>query len=863
MFVIKRNSEEEKMQFDKITERIAALAYGLEGVDCSFVTQKVCSSIVSGMTTVEIDDYSAAVAASLITGNPQYGTLAARIAITNHHKETPKKFSECVLTLSDPTNFDGKQAIIPPYIKKFVELHKKELDKNIKNENDFKLSYFGFRTLKRSYLLKTSNKVIERYQYLLMRVAIGLYLPPESANPEHFNSSDSEEILKNVLYTYENLTNHFYTHGSPTLYNSGTTRPQMASCFLLEMENDSLKGIFSTLKNCANITKYAGGIGLAISKVRARNSYIAGTNGRSNGIVPMLGVFNASTRYIDQGGGKRKGSYAVYIEPWHADLMEFLPLRKNTGSEERKCRDLFLALWVPDLFIKKVEENGDWYLMSPDACPKLTETFGKDFERLYESYVAKKRFTQMFKARTIMKEIVRAQIETGMPYILYKDRCNELSNQKNLGCIKSSNLCAEIIEYSNGNTTAVCNLASLALCNFVKKRIEFDESLLLEDNQFGPVYRVEKDKFLKEKEFIDRYIKFSDSEYELTQPQSTYFLYLLVKNKQPSSYLSFFDFERLKKAVSSLVFNLNKAIDHSFYVSEKIAKDNQSTRPLGIGVSGLASLFLHMRLSFDSEQANELSNKIFETIYFVALKTSCSLAKKEGPYQFFRGSPYSEGLFHFEFETSIKLPKANLTQDWESLRKEIKMNGLRNSLFTALMPTASTAQILGVSEAFEPITSNLYARRVLAGDFVCVNPFLVEDLVALGVYNEEMKKFLIKEEGSLKNAKAVPNQLKKVYRTVWEIPQKTLLRMAAQRQNFIDQSQSMNVFMKDAAIKKVVSMLMFGWKNGLKTGLYYLRTHAATEALKFTLKQTKEVKVDINKEDTLDANEQVCLSCSA
>ncbi|KAJ1983694.1 ribonucleotide-diphosphate reductase subunit rnr1 [Dimargaris verticillata] len=755
MFVVKRDGRQEKVAFDKITARVVKLCYGLDTnhVDPPAVAQKVITGVYQGVSTAELDNLAAETAAYLTTKHPDYSILAARIAISNLHKETRKQFSQTVEDLYhyvNPRN-NKPSPMISDNIYRIIMANADRLNSAIIYDRDFNYNFFGFKTLERSYLLRINGKVAERPQHMLMRVAVGIH----------------EEDIDAAIETYNLMSEKYFTHASPTLFNSGTPHPQLSSCFLLTMKDDSIDGIFDTLKQCAMISKTAGGIGLNIHNIRATGSYIAGTNGHSNGIIPMLRVYNNTARYVDQGGNKRPGAFAIYLEPWHPDVFEFLDLRKNHGKEENRARDLFYALWIPDLFMKRVKENADWSLFCPNEASNLHETWGDEFERLYESYEQKGLARKTVKAQKLWYAIMEAQIETGNPFMLYKDACNRKSNQQNLGTIKCSNLCTEIVEYSSAEETAVCNLASIALPSFVKDKDTYD------------------------------------------------FAYL----------------HHVTKVVTR---NLNKIIDINYYPVEECRRSNFRHRPIGIGVQGLADAFIKMRMPFDSPEAKKLNRQVFETIYHGALEASCELAAKLGPYETYEGSPVSQGTLQFDMWEGVEPTDL---WDWDELRTKIRNHGVRNSLLLAPMPTASTSQILGNNECFEPYTSNIYTRRVLAGEFQVVNPWLLRDLVDLGLWNDRMKNQIISDNGSIQNVQGIPDELKQLYKTAWEISQKVVIDMAADRGAFIDQSQSLNIFMAEADFPKLTSMHFYGWKRGLKTGMYYLRTRPAADAIKFTVDQ--------------------------
>jgi len=772
MLVIKRDGRKESVKFDKITARIDKLSYGLntDFVKTIEIAKKVIDGLYDGVSTQELDELAAETAATLTTKHPDFATLAARIAVSNLHKTTSKSFSSTMKRLYTYVNpKTGENAsLLSKEVYGVINKNAALLDSSIIYDRDFSYDYFGFKTLEKSYLLRLDGKVIERPQHMLMRVAIGI----------HMDDIDS------VLETYNLLSEKWFTHATPTLFNAGTPKPQLSSCFLLTMKEDSIDGIYDTLKQCAKISQSAGGIGLSIHNVRGTGSYIKGTNGVSNGIIPMLRNFDMTARYVDQGGGKRKGSFAIYIEPWHSDIFEFLQLKKNHGKEELRARDLFYAMWIPDLFMKRVEANEDWSLFSPDEAKNLHETYGEEFEKLYEKYEKEGKARKTVKAQDLWFEILEAQIETGNPYILYKDAANKKSNQKNLGTIKSSNLCTEIIEYTAPDEVAVCNLASIALNKFVKDDLTYDHQKL----------------------------------YEITK--------VITKN-------------------------LNKVIDVNYYPVEEARNSNMRHRPIGIGVQGLADTFILMRHAFDSPEAKQLNAEIFETIYFAAMESSMEIAQKEGPYKTYEGSPVSKGIFQFDMWGVVPSSKR---WDWTKLKREVKKHGVRNSLLLAPMPTASTSQILGNNECFEPYTSNIYTRRVLSGEFIVVNKHLLKDLIKLKLWDENMKDTLMAANGSIQDIKEIPDDIKLLYRTVWEVSQKSIIDMAADRGAYICQSQSMNIHMQDANFGKLTSMHFHAWKKGLKTGLYYLRTKAAADAIKFTIVKDEKAK---DKEQ-----EQAAMQCS-
>ena len=754
MYVIKRDGRKEAVKFDKITARIVKMCYGLDPlVSPEAVAMKVIEGIYDGVTTTVLDNLAAEVAAAKTIDHPDYALLASRIAVSNLHKETKKTFSEVIDDMHhyiDPKTGQNASLIADDVYDIIVE-NRYLLDSSIIYDRDFRYDYFGFKTLTRSYLMKLNGIIVERPQQMLMRVAVGIH------------KADVQSAIK----TYNLMSEGWFTHATPTLFNSGTPKPQMSSCFLLTMKDDSISGIYDTLKSCAQISQSAGGIGLAIHNIRATGSYIKGTNGTSNGIVPMLRVFNDTARYVDQGGGKRKGSFAMYIEPWHADVFDFLDLKKNHGKEEARARDLFFALWIPDLFMKRVKENGDWTLMCPHECPGLSDTHSAEFEKLYTDYEKAGKGRKTIKAQELWFKILESQIETGTPYMLYKDAANAKSNQQNLGTIKSSNLCTEIIEYTAPDEVAVCNLASLALPKYVTENGTFDHDKLFEVT------------------------------YQAT-------------------------------------LNLNRIIDENYYPVEEAKNSNMRHRPIGLGVQGLADAFILMGLPFESEEARALNREIFETIYYASMSASKDLSKELGPYETYAGSPVSKGIFQFDMWNVTPTDR----WEWNVLREEVIKHGVRNSLLLAPMPTASTAQILGNNECFEPYTSNIYSRRVLSGEFIIVNKHLLKDLVREGLWNKDVRQKIMTANGSIQNISEIPQRLKDLYKTAWEISQKAIIDQAADRGAYICQSQSLNIFMENANFGKLTSMHFYGWEKGLKTGMYYLRTKAATDAIKFTVDKT-------------------------
>ena len=740
MRVIKRSGRIEDMKFDNVTNRIKNLTSGLsENCDSTKVAQQVFSSMYDNITAQEIDTLSAEICVGMITADPDYEILATRIIASNIHKVCPNNFHLAMRKLQ-------KTGVVTDEVVEVAQ----QVKENIKTDRDFDFGYFGLKTLEKSYLQRVEGKLIETPQYMFMRVAIGIH----------------GKDIPSVLETYDKMSQGFFIHATPTLFNAGTPRPQMSSCFLIANKGDSIDGIYGTLTECAQISKWAGGIGMHIHDIRANKSRIRGTNGQSDGIIPMLRVFNATARYVNQ-AGRRKGSIAVYVEPWHADIMDFLELRLNQGDEEARCRDLFSAMWIPDLFMKRVEEGGNWSLFCPDRAPGLSDVYGDAFEALYTKYEEEGRANATVPATEVWKAILKSQTETGTPYMLYKDACNKKSNQKNLGTIKSSNLCTEIIEYTNKEETSVCNLASIALPKYVNKETKT------------------------------------------------------------------FDYDKLHAVTKIVTKNLNRVIDRNFYPVETARNSNMKHRPIGLGVQGLADVFILCGLQFDCEESRLMNAHIFETIYHAALEASSELAEVDGSYESFIGSPASEGILQpdmWEGET-----KFSGRYDWDAMRTRVKTKGLRNSLLLAPMPTASTAQILGNNECFEPYTTNIYLRRTLAGEFVVVNKHLVDDLKRAGLWSKEMKDLMVKAGGSIQNIVDIPVDIKNLYKTVWEISQKCIIDMAADRGRFIDQSQSMNLFIESPTMSKLSSMHMYAWKSGLKTGMYYLRSKAKARPIQFSL----------------------------
>jgi len=783
MFVIKRDGRKQKVYFDKITARLKKLVYGLnqDFVDVVKVSQKVIAGLYAGVKTQELDELAAQTAAYMATEHPDYAILAARIAVSNLHLSTLKSFSETMVRLHEYVDelTDRPSKLIADDVMEIILKNSDLLDGAIVYDRDYQYDYFGFKTLERSYLLRINGVIAERPQHMLMRVAVGI----------HKSDIDS------AIQTYNYMSKKYFTHASPTLFNAGTPRPQLSSCFLVAMKDDSIDGIFDTVKECAMISKTAGGIGMHCSNIRASGSYIRGTNGNSNGLVPMLRVFNSTARYVDQGGGKRPGAFAVYLEPWHADLIPFLDLKKNNGNEELRARDLFYALWISDLFMKRVEEEGSWSFFCPTEAPGLADAVGQEFEDLYTKYEGQGRAKSVMPAREVWMAVMQAQIETGTPYILYKDSCNLKSNQKNLGVIKSSNLCTEVIEYSDADETAVCNLASISLPKFV------------EDGRY--------------------------------------------------------DFQALADVVGVMTRNLNKVIDVNYYPVESARRSNLRHRPIGLGVQGLADVFMKLHMPFESAEARQLNKDIFETIYYGAMNASCELAEQEGTYESYAGCPVSKGEFQYDMWGVTPSTRWN----WAALKERVAKHGVRNSLLVAPMPTASTSQILGNCECFEPYQSNIFSRRVLAGEFAVVNPHLLRELTDLGLWTPELKQSVIKNNGSVQGLPTIPAEIQAVYKTAWEIKQRAIIDMAADRGAFIDQSQSLNLFVEKPNFAKLTSMHFYAWKKGLKTGCYYLRTRSATDAIKFTVEQGTASTTETKAKQMADIvcsleNREACISCS-
>jgi len=759
MKVVKRDGRKEDVSFDKVLERVQRASADLS-INATLIAQKVLAQIYDGVKTTELDELTSQLAASRSTIHPDYGTLAARITISNHQKNTELSFCKVMQTLAnqvvpktgEPVSYVSEELL------SIISVHGPTIEAAIKHERDYLLDYFGFKTMEKSYLLKDSSGIIlERPQHLWMRVSLAMW-----------GSIDIQKAIE----TYDLMSQKYFTHATPTLFNAGTPRQQLSSCFLLAMADDSIAGIYKTLTDCALISKHAGGIGIHCHNVRAKGALIRGTNGTSNGLIPMLRVFNNTARYVDQGGGKRNGSFAMYLEPWHADVEDFLKLKLGTGSEEERARDLFYALWIPDLFMKRVEEDGDWTLFCPSEAPGLSDVHSTEFETLYTRYEKELKGRKTIKAQKLWFQILDSQMETGTPYLVYKDAANSKSNQQNLGTIKSSNLCSEIIEYSDAKESAVCNLASIGLPAFVNKETRT------------------------------------------------------------------FDFELLRKVVSIATRNLDRVITINYYPTPETRNSNMRHRPIGLGVQGLADVFAMLRMAWDSSEAADLNQRIFEHMYYASAETSCALAKEEGPYETFQGSPASQGRLQPDLWNVTPFTETDNSLDWKTLRQEIRSHGLRNSLLMAPMPTASTSQILGYNECFEPFTSNIYTRRTLAGEYIMVNKYLLQDLLQAGLWNETLKQQIVAQNGSIQGISQIPESIQTLYKTSWELKQRILIDLAAARGAFICQSQSLNLFVADPTYAKLTSMHFHGWRKGLKTGCYYLRTKAAVTAQKFTVDPT-------------------------
>jgi len=787
MYVTKRNGNREIVSFDKILNRIKKLGkeahFGKEAdikINYTTLVMKVIDQLYDGISTTKIDELSAEQCASMASIHPDYNVLAGRITVSNHHRNTTDSFVSAMTQLySYQDKHDKHSPLVSQELYETVLAYPLELEAMIDYERDYLIDYFGLKTLERAYLMKVNKVSVERPQHMWLRVSIGIH---------------GQDLVR-VKETYDLMSQKYFTHATPTLFNAGTPHPQLSSCFLLAMENDSIEGIYNTLKDCALISKWAGGIGLHIHNIRASGSHIRGTNGSSNGIVPMLKVFNNTAKYVDQGGGKRNGSFAIYLEPWHADIENFLQMRKNHGDEDLKARDLFYALWIPDLFMERVKADGQWTLMCPDECPGLADVYGDDFKELYTKYETSGKGRRSVKARELWFQVMDAQMETGTPYLCYKDAANKKSNQQNVGTIKSSNLCSEIIEYSDKDESAVCNLASLALPAFVNT-----------SNPDAP----------------------------------------------------FIDYEKLHEVTKVVTYNLNKVIDVNYYPTEKTRRSNMRHRPIGVGVQGLADVFMLMNIAFTSDEAKLINKRIFETIYHAAVESSCELAGIEGPYETFAGSPASKGQLQFDL-WAIDPTSSEQRYDWNTLKQNVQQVGLRNSLLLAPMPTASTSQILGYNECIEPITSNIYNRRTLAGEFILANKYLMNDLIKLDLWNEKIKNNIIANHGSVQHIDVIPQHIRDKYKTVWEIPMRTLIDMAAERGAFICQSQSLNLWLEDPNYSNLTSMHFYAWQKGLKTGIYYLRRRARYQAQQFTIEpEKKDISGNIYEEE-----EEICEMCSA
>jgi ribonucleoside-diphosphate reductase subunit M1 len=871
MRVLKRSGQYEEVSFDKILTRIKSLSQGSEfnlklSIDETLIAQKVVQEIYDGVKTTELDELSSQISIAMYSKNPEFKILASRIVVSNHHKNTKDTFSGKIEELYNYHSNGQHKPLIAKYMYQLVQENKAEIDDVIDYQKDYDFDFFGFKTLEKSYLYKTDGKIVERPQDMLMRVSLSIH----------------RDNLKEAFVNYDLMSKHYFTHATPTLYNAGSNREQFASCFLLTMKEDSISGIYDTLKDCALISKHAGGIGLSIHDIRAKDSHIAGTNGVSNGLVPMLRVFNDTARYVDQGGGKRNGSFAMYLEPWHADVFDFLELKKNHGNELERARDLFYALWIPDLFMERVLSDGDWSLLCPHECPGLSDTWGKDFNKLYNKYVKEGKHRKTIKARELWQAILTSQTEVGTPYLLYKDACNRKSNQQNLGTIKSSNLCTEIVEFTSAEETAVCNLASISLKKFVKYK-ETNDMKFVVYSKPDCVY-CELAKGLLNK----RNINYETKDYkELTGISGEYPLKVKFPqiyqtdnhhNHHIGGYMELYehlkpeyDFKCLQSIAERLTKNLNNIIDYNYYPTKETKTSNLRHRPIGIGVQGLANVYFEFGYAFDSQEAKDLNENIFECIYYGSLKASMEISKEReenmkkykqymfsysdelsilkkkldpilpeeldreeylGSYSSFIGSPVYNGKLQFDlWQTNV----TDINHDWSSLREDIKRYGIRNSLLVAPMPTASTAQILGNYECFEPILSNIYTRRVLSGEYMVMNDYLVEDLISLGIWSPDLKDKIIANDGSVLNIPEIPDILKDRYKTVWEIKQKNILDMAISRGKFICQSQSMNLFLESPNIKTMSNMHSYSWKNGLKTGIYYLRSRPSSKAIQFTL----------------------------
>tara|TARA_B100000900_G_scaffold241591_1_gene205496 strand:+ start:41522 stop:44068 length:2547 start_codon:yes stop_codon:yes gene_type:complete len=842
--VTKRNGTKESISFDKILNRIKSLGDGLS-INFTSLAKKIIDRLYDEIPTTLIDELTAQQCASLATTHPDYGILASKILISNCHKNTDENFLQiCEKLYQFKDIHENQSSILSDNQIRLIRKNHTEYENMIDYKRDYLIDYFGFKTLERAYLLKINGKIIERPQHMWMRVAICIH---------------NGQIDK-VRETYDFMSQKYFTHATPTLFNAGTPRPQLSSCYLIAMESDSIRGIYNTLGDCAAISKWAGGIGLHIHNIRCAGSHIRGTNGTSNGIVPMLRVFNNTARYVDQGGGKRAGSFAIYLEPWHGDIEEFLEMKKNHGDEEARARDLFYALWIPDLFMKRISENGDWTLMCPDKCPGLSDVYGDEFDTLYQRYEAEGKGNKTMKARDLWFKILDSQIETGTPYMLYKDACNKKSNQKNIGTIKSSNLCTEIIEYSDDNETAVCNLASIALSKFVKDtQSPFTDEITIytkNDCKWCDLLKA----LLKRKSIEFKQININADDFdEFKKTHNVETLPILYHgDKLIGGYFATlnllrntFDYELLHKVTKVVTNNLNNVIDINFYPTDKTKRSNMRHRPIGIGVQGLADALAMMDIPFHSDDAKNINKLVFETMYHAALEMSMEIAKEKEPYSTFQGSPASQGILQFDMWNVTPTDR----YDWNLLKNNIKTHGIRNSLLLAPMPTASTSQILGNNECFEPFTSNIYVRRTIAGEFVCINKFLLKELIELGLWTDSIKNQIIKHSGSVQDVVGIPKALKEKYKIVWEIPMKHILEMAADRGAFICQSQSTNLWMKEPTYNKLTAMHFYAWKKGLKTGIYYLRTKAKAAPQQFT--------IEPDKNNNLEDDEEDCLMCGS
>ena len=844
-FVYKRDGTKQAVSFDKILTRIKKMSYDDLNINFTTLTVKIIDRLYDEIHTSEIDELTAQQCASLSTTHPDYATLASRILISNHQKNTIQNFTTVINKLYNYTDIHDKHSpLVSEKLYKLVNEHSNTIQSWFDWDRDFLLDYFGFKTLERAYLMKINGIIVERPQHMWMRVSLGIH----------------GEDLKKAKQTYDLMSSKFFTHATPTLFNAGTPRPQLSSCYLQAMESDSIDGIYNTLKDCSMISKWAGGIGLHIHNIRCQGSHIRGTNGTSNGIVPMLRVFNETARYVDQGGGRRNGSFAIYLEPWHGDIESFLEMKKNHGDENERARDLFYALWIPDLFMERVRDDKEWTLMCPDKCPKLSDLYGEEFKILYELYERENRGIKIVKARDIWFKILDSQMETGVPYMLYKDACNEKSNQKNLGTIKSSNLCTEIIEYSDENETAVCNLASIALAMYVKKELPYGTWNVYGKSNCGFCTKTKKllndCKLSFEFTCLDAYIPQVEF-FEKHNIEDRKFPQIFLNGKHIGGYGDLkkmttisYDYNKLHEVTKIVTENLNKVIDVNFYPTTKTRTSNMLHRPIGIGVQGLADTFAIMNIPFHSEKAKEINRNIFETIYHGALEKSMEIACVDGPYSSFNGSPASKGILQFDMWNVNPTGR----YDWNDLKEDIMNNGIRNSLLLAPMPTASTSQILGFNECFEPFTSNIYVRRTIAGEFVVVNKYLMAELIELKMWTDSTKNAIIRDNGSIQNIEGISDELKEKYKIVWEIPMKHILDMAADRGAFICQSQSTNLWMKDPTRNKLTSMHFYAWKKQLKTGLYYLRTKAKAAPQQFTIEPTKQENVE---------EEEECLMCGS